>query len=116
MIKTKVSMKEVKATHTHVIQIGYCALQNLLRCEAAWNYTSGVYGWNADVYSYGSIAIVTGYRPFGDIIPRYETVKKYETKAQQKIDSWRDRGVWDYEKREKELRKIIDSFLREVTK
>lgn len=48
-----------------VLKVGYCALQTLLAYETPQYYTAGVYGWNADVYVFGDVAICTGYRPFG---------------------------------------------------
>ena len=45
-------------------------LQYLLSYTKSAGYTSGVYGWNADIYLFycDDIAIVTGYRPFGEHI------------------------------------------------
>jgi hypothetical protein len=41
-------------------KVGYCKLSNLLECEKKLGYTTGVYGWNADVYNYDNVNIVTG--------------------------------------------------------
>lgn len=63
-----------------VFAAGYCGLQNLLRFEDPRAYTCGVYGWNADVYEIGGVAVVTGYRPFGQDIPT-TIARKYEEQA-----------------------------------
>lgn len=76
----KITMKEVKRTHINVIQVDYCKLGNLLSFRQPYAYTSGVYGWNADIYSYGTTAIVTGSRPFGRKIDP-EIIKTYEDEA-----------------------------------
>ena len=41
---------------------GYCELQNLLCGHSPVAYTSGVYGWNFDVYEVYGMTICTGYR------------------------------------------------------
>ena len=64
-----------------VISIPYCAAQYLLSGEYADAYTSGVYGWNADVYSFDGTYIVTGYRPFGNVSIPYDVIKAAETAA-----------------------------------
>ena len=58
--------------YENVIKVDYCDLQDALKWREPNFYTSGVYGWNSDVYviGYGTV-IVTGYRPFGNIeLPR----------------------------------------------
>lgn len=63
-----------------VFAAGYCGLQNLLEYTQPNAYTAGVYGWNADIYEFGGVAVVTGYRPFGKDIPA-TIVRKYEEQA-----------------------------------
>lgn len=48
-----------------VIKVGYCAAHFLLKGLERVGYTSGVYGWNADVFDAGAAYIVTGYRFHG---------------------------------------------------
>ena len=81
-MKIKVSKKEVVESFKNIICIGYCDLQSLLSYIDADYYTSGVYGWNADIYKINNnTVIVTGYRPFGNI-RNYDLVRKYEKKAE----------------------------------
>lgn len=86
----KITMKAVKATHTHVIKVGYCRLQHLLTYKCRYAYTAGYDGWHSDIYSVGTVAISTGYQPFGDIKPDYETVKKYDDQATEILASRAD--------------------------
>jgi hypothetical protein len=80
-MKARVTAKQVRASYLNIIQIGYCDAYYLLGRNPHY-YTAGVYGWNADVYHIDqSMAIVTGYRPFGNIRPPYELVRKYEQEA-----------------------------------
>lgn len=66
-MKYKATRKAVKEGYAHIAYTGYCGLQEALSNIAPTAYTTGAAGWNADVYDFGSYAIVTGYRPFGDI-------------------------------------------------
>lgn len=94
-MKMKTTMKAIKQTGAPVIKIGYGQAQYLLKQYEPTYYTQGVYGWNADVYSYPKtrtqrIYIVTGYRPFGNIEPSYNLVRKYDQKA--RVAKWQDRA------------------------
>lgn len=80
-MKCKVTQKQIRANFYHVISIGYCEAQALLRDFTPFGYGSGVYGWNFDAYDFGGVCIVTGYRPFGDVSPNYNTMQKYEKRA-----------------------------------
>ena len=94
------TMREVKESFDNVIRVYYCDLQYLLRRESRIGYTAGVYGWNADVYDVGNgVAIVTGYRPFGDIHPRLSFVERYNRAAMYA--------------EEEELDALIDKFVKE---
>lgn len=81
-MKFKTTKKEIMANYGSIIKVDYCNLQNLLKYESPIAYTAGVYGWNADIYDFGGIAICTGYRPFGNIHPNWEVMDKYEKEAE----------------------------------
>ena len=80
-MKTKITQKRVFETHKNVIKVGYCCLQFLLQFNDPSFYTTRSEGWGADVYSVGDTAIVTGYRPFGNITPPYDVLKSFDDKA-----------------------------------
>lgn len=83
-MKTKITKKQITQSFDNVISVGYCDLQNLLRYFNERFYTTGIYGWNADVYIFDNTAIVTGYRPFGNIKASYNGIcKKYNDKAKE---------------------------------
>ena len=50
MRKINVTRKYVCSSFTNIICVPYCGLQDLLRYETPQWFTSGIYGWNADVY------------------------------------------------------------------
>ena len=93
------------------ISIGYCDLQRLLRYEDKIGYTCGVYGWNADIYVLGNVAIVTGYRPFGEWGKPQGIVKKYEDKAKKILD---DERIKSWETRRDKLHKLLEKFVQEI--
>lgn len=73
--------KAVMNGYRYIIAVPYCDLQTLLKFREPVAYTSGTYGWNADIYEINpNTVIVTGYRPFGKSVP-YEKVRAYERKA-----------------------------------
>ena len=67
-MKTKITKKAIMSAYRNVIKVGYCDMQDALKCREPNFYTAGVFGWNADVYviDYDTV-IVTGYRPFGNM-------------------------------------------------
>lgn len=108
------------------ISVGYCDLQNLLSREEKTGYTCGVYGWNANVYTFGNWAIVTGYRPFGtnysygnDAVVSY---RKYEEKAKKIIHDYTEYGGRyynmpfnkRYERAKERLHKLVLQMIDEI--
>ena len=61
-MKTKTTRTQVYAFSNNVKSAGYCELQTLLRNHEPDAYTSGIYGWNYDVYQLYGVTICTGYR------------------------------------------------------
>ena len=110
-MKVQTTKKTVKNNYSKIIRIGYCDMQTLLSLEEPFAYTAGVYGWNANIYDLNGIALVTGYRTFGEISPSWELIEKYEQKAKEVIDL-----IYNYEERKEALKTLIDSFLEEVIK
>jgi len=110
-MKFKTTQKAIKQGYKNVIQVSYCGLQNLLRCESPIAYTTRAEGWGADIYDFGNTAIVTGYAPFGNIRPGYELCQKYE-KAAGEINS---NYNLSYSERKAKLQELIKAFIEEVT-
>jgi hypothetical protein len=81
-MKVRVSQKSIKEAFSYIIPIGYCQAYNMLAHRNPNFYTAGMYGWNSDIYVIdNNTVIVTGYRTFGTIKPRYSLVEKYEQRA-----------------------------------
>lgn len=111
-MKYKTTAKAVKDGYVKVFSVGYCDVQTLMNYRNPVAYTCGVYGWNADIYELKpQIALVTGYRPFGEHID-YKIVEKYEKKAKEIYHGkmWREH----YEEVQGDLEKLIADFTDEV--
>lgn len=111
MLKAKTTKKNIMSSYKNVISIGYCDACYLLRPLQPQFYTCGVYGWNSDIYQYNyNVAIVTGYRPFGNIHASYnKNVSKYNEKARKIYDNYE----LDYEAQDKKVMKLLDKFIME---
>lgn len=118
-MKYKTTKKETQNNYRNIIRVFYAELHYLLRFTEPVAYTSGVYGWNADVYDFDGVAIVTGYRPFGNITPDYEIVEKYNQLGKKIYkEKHNPAKEWNEEQEEKEnrLNQLIKEFIKEVTK
>lgn len=105
----KLKKKDVLNENKKVISIGYCSLQYLLRYQDRIGYTTGVYGWNADVYEFDNVVIVTGYRPFGEGIDS-KLVQDYEKKARKIVFDY----DLDYDKQRQRINRLLNNFLKKV--
>ena len=102
-MKTKITRKELRARHTRVFicsDIGY-----LLSYRSPSFYNSGVYGWNWDCYSVGSVALLSGYRNFIGYKVSYDLQPRYNEKAREIVNDW------NIEQKEKEER--VNALLHE---
>lgn len=110
MRKMKTTRKAIMASFPRVYEVGYCRLQSLFSCIEPSFYTCGVYGWSSDVYSFGDVAVVTGYRPFGKPVPS-GIEEKYESRAREIADE-----CSRYDEVKARLNDLIAEFLEEIQK
>lgn len=91
-MKYKTTAKALKEGYCKIIRAGYCDLQSLLDYKSPVAYSSGVYGWNFDVYDIDGVAICTGYRgmPSKNSKVSYDLIKEYEDKSQGKTAEEKD--------------------------
>lgn len=117
-MKYKTTKKEVKNNYRNIIRVGAVELYYLLKFTEPNAYTSGVYGWNADVYDFDNVAIVTGYRSFGNITPDYDIVEKYNKLGREICEEEHNPSKdWSEEDEDKKnrLNQLINQFIKEVT-
>lgn len=112
-MKIKVSQKQIKENYKNIICVGYCDLWHLLRGQEERFYTSGINGWNADIYqiNYNTV-IVTGYRPFGNINTNYKINNKYEERAREILNNHNI----EYNKRINKINKLLEKYIKELIK
>ena len=111
-MKFKTTRKQINQNYNSIISIGYCEAQYLLRGKNPIAYNDGYYGWNYDLYDINGVAIVTGYRPWGNIHPDYNIIKKYEDEAR-KICY----GSWNnYQNMMDQVDRLLKQFIEEVTR
>lgn len=108
-MKERTTRKNVMQSHDVVVNVSYGALQFLLKYENEQFYTARIEGWGANIYSFGSIAIVTGYAPFGNVSPSWDVTNSYEKRAIA-IDS----SNMNYEKKRIETKKLLNEFLADM--
>lgn len=110
-MKFKTTRKAITGGYNTIISIGYCNAQHLLRYEEPTAYTTRAEGWGADVYHVGSVAIVTGYAPFGNVKPDYDLVRKYDREAEAICSI----SSFDWNTAKVEARALLERFIKEVT-
>lgn len=107
-MKFKTTAKAIRENGGHIISIGYCGAQSLLRYRSPIAYTCGVYGWNFDVYEVNGTTICTGYRGMVGRSVNYERLKEYETKAEKIIYD----NSLDYCEQKNKVECLLDEFIR----
>lgn len=112
-MKFKTTRKAINDNYVTVIKVGYCDLQWLLYYDNPIAYNAGVYGWNCDIYEITpTIAISTGYNPFGNIRAPLEICRKYDEMAEHIVNVYKK----PFEEKRSELRNLLNELVKEVTK
>ena len=103
-MKRKVTKKWIRENFKNIITAGYCDMQSLLSRREPDYYTTGVYGWNEDIYIIdNNTAICTGYRPIsGKRIP-FDEVWEAEKQAHKIATDW----AMDYTEQKEALEKMV---------
>lgn len=104
-MKIKITRKAA-AKMQNVRCAGYCDLQDLFRGVEPVAYTSGVYGWNFDVYAFMGLTICTGYR--GMPGTRAKGIRAYNRKAHAILSDY-NRPIAD---RMADVAALRDEFVR----
>jgi len=106
----RVTKRSIKESYKYQIEIEYGYAQYLLTGRNRSFYTTGIYGWNADVFHIDNdICIVTGYNPFGNNKPKTEIVKKYDDMARKIYSS-----SLSHDETVARINIILHDFIKEV--
>jgi hypothetical protein len=114
-MKLKTTRKEIKnkVASNYLWRVGYCDMQNLLYYKNAIAYTSGVYGWNFDLYEVDGVYFTTGYRNMIGKQVDYELLRKYEQQAGDIIKTW---GKHSTEEKQELVNNLLKEFIKELYK
>ena len=102
-MKFKTTRKAIIEGSSNIVSAGYCDLAHLLWYHSPIAYTSGIYGWNFDVYEIDGLTICTGYR--GMPGRTANGIREYEQKAKTIVN--------DYKKPHEERREELEALLKE---
>ena len=112
MAKVRTTQKAIKEVYQNVITVGYCNLQSLLDFfyDKERYYTVRKEGWASDIYDFGTVAISTGYAPFGNIRIDYEVLRHYDEIGKKlKYDS-----VLTWQAKKKKAKELIEKMIKEA--
>lgn len=109
-MQVRTTKKSVREYFDNVIAVGYCKLQYLLSTESPFGYTTRAEGWGADIYDCGTVAIVTGYNPFGNVRPSYKLQRKYDEKARAIRNNY-DLG---WQEQDEKIKELLEDFITEA--
>ena len=114
-MKLKTTRKEIKnkVPSDYIWQVGYCGMQNLLYYQSPIAYSSVIYGWNFDLYDVDGVYFTTGYRNMIGKQIDYDLLRKYETQAQEIINSW---DKYEYDEKKDLVNNLLKEFIKELYK
>lgn len=114
-MKFKTTNTELKSNF-YKFSAGYGNLQDILRYNSPIAYTSGIYGWNGDVYEINGVYLHTGYRSLvGNAIPQ-EILAKYKRKVANAEKHYSGYDAMTYKKKVARYHKIAEDFCEELKK
>ena len=109
-MKFKTTRRAIVSMFPRLIGCGYCSMQYLLYFKTPLAYTSGVYGWNFDLYKVGGVGIATGYRNMPGRRVDYETLREYEARAEKIVHDYNK----PYEERRDAVNVLLSDFINKA--
>ena len=109
-MKFKTTAKAIRHDGGKIVCIDYCGAQYLLRYHDPIAYTSGVYGWNFDVYYIDGVTICTGYRGMPGKAPEWKVLEEYEKKAEKIACNWNI----PYDEQKQQVNALLSEWLKTV--
>lgn len=110
----KLTRNDLRNNFGVIVSCGYCELQSLLNLKSRVGYNKGVYGWNFDIFDFGGVGLITGYRTRGaDIELSREFCKCWNARASDATYEGRKQILNEFER---ELKKIAREFVENKSK
>lgn len=107
-MKFRTTRKQVVAQSPRIVSAGYCSLSTLLSVTDPTAYTSGIYGWNFDVYKVDGLTICTGYRNMPGRTAN--NIRAYEEKARDIMSDY----ARDYDERRAAVTALLHEFAEQA--
>lgn len=104
-MKYKTTKKAIQEGYFNVKSAGYCDLQYLFWGLSPIAYTSGICGWDFDVYDLGGVVICTGYR--GMPGKRADGISEYNEKARATVENY----DMPYEEKREKIGELVKEFV-----
>lgn len=111
----KLTKTDLRNNFGVIVSCGYCELQSLLNIKSRVGYNKGVYGWNFDIYDFGGVGLITGYRTRGaaDIVLSNDFCKRWNERASKATYEERKQILVEFER---ELQKLAREFIESKSK
>lgn len=110
----KITKNDLRNNFGVIVSCGYCELQSLLNIKSRVGYNKGVYGWNFDVFDFGGVGLITGYRTRGaDIVLSNDFCKRWNERASNATYEERKQILAEFER---ELKKLAKEFVESKRK
>lgn len=111
MSKYKTTKKTIKEEYKKIIGIGYCNLQNLLKFQEPFAYSTRAEGWACDYYYIDGVLISTGYAPIDSRHTKstYDICRKYDEAARKILC-----GHSLYEEQKEKVNNLLMEYIKEV--
>lgn len=110
-MKVRSTKKQLQESFSNIICVPASTLQHLLNYEEPTYYCADREGWMCDIYTFGDVAICTGYRSFGNITPPFEIIDDFES---QSLAIIRNHNEIPEENKEGLVKKLIEDFIVKV--
>jgi len=108
-MKKRITKKAARELYPHMISVGYCNLQFLLKGTDPVFYSTRREGWACDYYELpGDLCVSTGYSPIGRKVS-YDLCRAYDEKAEAVF-----RETYDWDDIKGKLSELLEDFAEDV--
>ena len=114
MRKFRTTKKAINEDYTHIIGVGYCNLQYLLKFHEPIAYSTRAEGWACDYYDIDDVLICTGYSPMKSKRTKsnYQIEHEYDEKAREIYDNYN----LTWEEKEEQIEALLHEYIKAVRK
>mgnify|MGYP003178839514 CR=1 FL=1 len=108
-MKIKLTRNDLRNNFGVIVSCGCCELQSLLSIKNRVGYNKGVCGWNFDIFDFGGVGLITGYRTRGaDIKLSREFCTRWNDRASNATYEGRKQILNEFER---ELQRLAREFV-----